>query len=240
MAKKSIKLPFIGLIAILLIAVGALAVFAQDEPAPDEPPVRPGTPFGRGGFHFEFHGRDFGHEDDQALADALGITLQELQAARQKVAADRLAQAVEDGRITQEQADLMLATQALKGALDQQAILAEALGISVDELQAARADGSLRDLLANITPADLRERMQAAVESALQQAVADNVITQEQADLLLDHMGNGMGFGGQFGGHHGFGRGDFRGFGGPRLGMPGQAFGPSPNFQFRPAPAFGA
>ena len=104
-----------------------------------------------------------GDNDQSDLADALGITVEELQAAQAKAQAARLAQAVEDGTLTQDQANLMLAMQALRGVIDHEAIMADALGLTVDELQAAMTDGTLRDLLANITPAELQAKMQAAL-----------------------------------------------------------------------------
>jgi hypothetical protein len=49
-----------------------------------------------------------------------------------------MEEAVADGRITQEQADFMQAGRALRDYIDKDAIMASALGISVDELNAAR------------------------------------------------------------------------------------------------------
>jgi hypothetical protein len=231
----------IGLIFILIMAAGAVAVLAQDD-APDNPAL----PFGRGGFHGHggYHGRDQGAGDED-LAGALGITAEELQAARQKVYADRLRQAVEEGTLTQDQANTLLAMQALKGYLDHSAIMAQALGLSLEEFEAAHEDGTLSELLADITPADLQERMQSAVEDAVQQAVDDNVITAEQAALVLERLQDGLGMRGAYGDHHGFGghrghggRGfhDFHGFrGAPQSDEDGEAFSP-----FRSATPFGA
>jgi hypothetical protein len=230
MKNRSTKIIIIGLIAVLVMSLGALAVFAQDDAPPSDAPqngdtqqdapVKPGMPFGRGNYHgwddgFRGHGNS---ANDEALAEALGISLEQLQAARQKVYANRLAQAVEDGYLTQDQANTILAMEALKGYLDRTALIAQVLGISVDEFEAAHDDGTLNDLLANITPAELQEKMQAAVETAVQQAVTDNAITQEQADLVLAQIQNGLQFRGtmgpeSFGGHHGgHGGRDFHGF----------------------------
>jgi len=211
----------IGLVVALVLALGVVAVFAQDDiPTPDTE-TTPTLPSAPGGFRSfgDFGGRpghhDFGGSDDESLAAALGITTEELQAARQKVYADRLAQAVEDGTLTQEQADSMQAMNALKGYLDREAIMAQALGMTVDEYEAARADGTLSDTLANITADELQAQVQAAKEAAVQQAVADGVITQAQADLVLEQVANGTGMIGGFGGgHHGRGGMDFDG--GPR------------------------
>ena len=60
--------------------------------------------------------------DEQALfAEALGITLDELNAAQAKVRADQLAELVAEGRLTQEQADEMAAREALAGSTTFQA-----------------------------------------------------------------------------------------------------------------------
>jgi len=89
------------------------------------------------------------------LADALGITVEELQTAYQTARDAAIDQAVEQGLITQEQADEMKVWgsggrgglkgigQGRKGttdvdAIDEQALLADALGITVEELQTAR------------------------------------------------------------------------------------------------------
>lgn len=158
-------------------------------------------------------------ERGELLAEALGITVEELQAARDKAFEKGLDQAVEAGEIEREDADLMLARQRLMRAVDHEAILAEALGVTTQELQAAREDGTgLRDLIAKqgLTAAELRTKLEAAHEAAVDQAVADGVITREQADALAETRGmRGMrGFGpgghGMRGGHRGFG-----GMGGP-------------------------
>lgn len=204
MNNKVSRTVVIGLVILLLMSLGAAAAFAQDDTTQDVP-ATPALPFGRGfGGHHGF-GRLGGETDRQAeLADALGITVEELEAAQQKVFAENLAQAVEDGILTQDQANTMLAMHALKSYIDREAIMAEALGLTVDELAATIEDGTLHDLLANITPADLQAKMQAAMETAVAQAVADNVITQDQADLVLTQLANGPGM---MGGRHGFGGG---------------------------------
>ncbi|HCB49984.1 MAG TPA: hypothetical protein DEP47_10770 [Chloroflexi bacterium] len=101
--------------------------------------------------------------------------------------------------------------------------MAEALGISPADLQAAREEGtSLSALLEELglTYAELAQAKQDAYEAAVQQAVDDNVLTQEQADQILSSGGiGGRGFSGpggfgRHGGPGGFGgNGGFRGFG---------------------------
>ncbi len=78
--------------------------------------------FGRGGRGFHgFFGTDGATIDmDALLADALGITTDELSAARVKAQDLALAAAVADGRITQEQADQLKARQALQTYMEGQ------------------------------------------------------------------------------------------------------------------------
>ena len=154
---------------------------------------------------------------DEYLAEALGITTDELAAARQAAWEAGLAQAVEQDVITQTQADELLANDKaprLAGrsglwltehGIDFDALLADQLGISVEELEAAYttarntgidqavADGNLTEEQASLLKGryalfndqKFQDSMQSAYEAAIQQAVEDGVITQEQADLLL-------------------------------------------------------
>ena len=149
------------------------------------------------------------------LADALGITVEELQAAQDKAHEAAVQQAVDEGLITQDQADTMVAGYKLRNYVDRDAVMAKALGISVEELQAARDEGKPVAVIIyeqGLDPATLRTNMQSAYEETIQQAVADGVITQEQADKIT--AGAGFGFGPD--GFHGKG-----GFGGPRGGFGG-------------------
>lgn len=135
--------------------------------------------------------------DRQALlADALGITVEQLDAAHQAARAAATQQAIDEGLITQEQADMKAAHEALKAYMDREAIMAQALGISVADLQAAREeDRSLRTLIEELglDRETLQANMQAAHEAAIQQAVADGVITQAQAEQILEGKGRGVG-----------------------------------------------
>lgn len=206
---------------------------------------------GRGGHHGPGHdgpGRDgafFGGDQEQYLADALGITVEELQAAQTTVRNNLIDQAVANGDITQEQADQLKAGERVRvpglrmkgapgdaAAVDHDALLADALGITVDELDAAKSaarDAALADALANgeITQEQVDqmaaqkafrdylheqyadERPTATLEELIQEAVAAGAITQTQADLLLSapaHMGP-RGHGDEFGAPDG----EFRG-----------------------------
>lgn len=184
------------------------------------------------------HGFGDGDEYLSLLADELdGVDVEELQAAMEAAHAAWLAQLVDEGYLTQEQADLMVGQQALKAYIDREALAAKALGLSVEELQAAREDGtSLSDLLEEqgLTFETYGEALQQAHEEAVAQAVEDGVIDGDLADEILSNGFGMRGFGGPHGsgphgfgsGPHGFGkRGDgMHGFGGMR-GFPGGGFG---------------
>ncbi|MCL4263834.1 MAG: hypothetical protein KJ069_11485 [Anaerolineae bacterium] len=102
---------------------------------------------GRGGFRVG--------SQSEALAEALGITVEELQAAQAQVQADELAALVEAGTITQEQADLMLARQAVRDYVDQDALqtavqsvyeTAVAAALAAGDITQEQADALLRNL----------------------------------------------------------------------------------------------
>ena len=108
------------------------------------------------------------------LAEALGITTDQLSTARQAAFTTAVDQAVAAGTLTQAQADLMIGRVALA------------------------AD------------ATFQSSIQSAYEAALQQAVTAGVITQAQADALLQAQQSQSGrnlfdFGGGLGGRHGHG-----------------------------------
>ena len=176
------------------------------------------------GFAFGWH-RDYIRGDGQALADALGITVEELRAAQEAAAEATLAQAVTDGLLTQEQADELL-EEGFTGRHFRlrpygESFLADGLGITLEELQVAKQQvyaGHLADLVeagvitqeqADLAVAQkavqgyigetaVQDALQAIYEEAVNQALADGVITQEQADALLNSemtFGRGFGFG---------------------------------------------
>ena len=219
-----------GVVASIAI-VGAVAVAFTPEPVRAQAAQRlAGRDFPA--FHGQFGSRGqfgprgfqggFGSNIDREalLADALGITVEELRAAHEQAHLAAVQQAVDEGQITQAQADLMSARIKLENTIDKEALMAEALGISAEELQTARDEGkSLPELMneLELDPATVRTAMNTAYQDAVQQAVADGVITQEQADVLLSLPALGFGRGGFGGGSHGpRGFGDFGGFrGGP-------------------------
>ena len=229
-----------GLAIAGIVAATALS-FPQSTSAQTSTPVAPTTataPAGRGarnGTNADINGRG------TYLADALGITETDLQAAETKARAAEIQQAVTDGLITQAQADAMLNKTDgpggvridLKGAnLDHKKFLAEALGITVEKLQAAEETAAKAELAQAVTDGRMTQAQadQVTAEQALQKYIVDNglfksavdsavqagVITQAQADTILAQTkADGFGFG--FGGRGGFdgGLGGPGGHGGP-------------------------
>lgn len=179
--------------------------------------------------------------NDTLLADALGITVDKLHQAQQQANANAIQQALDQGMITQAQADQMWAANTLRGYLDHDTLLAEALGISVESLRTGQSQGkTLTDFLneQNLDAATARQNLLSAREKAIQQAISDGVITQDQVDQMQNRGfkyfegGFGPGPDGPGGGH--FGRGGFGPANGGRPGFgpnfgPGHAPGGRPN-----------
>lgn len=193
----------IGAAALVVAGLTGGAVYAQDATptSPLAPPANSVLQPANGQANSQTNPQS---EQETALAAALGITVDELQAAEQSARAAALAQAVTDGKITQEQADQMVNGPGGLGRGADQQYLADALGITLDELQAAQdkvqadqlaqavADGKLTQEQADEITARqklqryLADQMQAAYAAGVQQAVSDGVITQEQADEFVD------------------------------------------------------
>ena len=169
----------LGLTALTFAPSVSLAQ-SSDTTAQPAPPAQPGAPLdGQRGPRGEhgFAAAPLAGNHDELLATALGITVDELTAAQTAAQDAGLAQAVEQGLLTQAQADALQARAAegergpggrflgrgFGGATDGAQLLADALGITVEELEAAE---------------------EAAFAAGLEQAVTDGTITQEQADLM--------------------------------------------------------
>jgi uncharacterized protein (DUF433 family) len=135
------------------------------------------------------------------LAEELGVDIADVEAAIQAVRAEAIDQALADGLITAEQAERLLNQDGRPGPgggrrgpqiFDREAMeaaTADALGISVEELQAAREEGTTIPELAEelgVDMANVQAAVQAAREDAINQALADGTITAEQAERLLN------------------------------------------------------
>lgn len=130
-------------------------------------------------------GYHFGYDKNTYLADALGITVEELEAARLEVYTAQLAEMVAAGTITQEEADLILAQKAVQNYVDDEAYQSAVQSIYADAVAQALADG------------------------VITQAQADELLANMTAQTF--HFPGAGGHGGGRGGHHGHGGpgGDF-------------------------------
>lgn len=230
--KKIIPIIAVGTLALALVG-GALtyrAVQAAALPAVKSAMFANGI--GRGAM---------GGVSDQNLATALGISVDQLQAAYKTATAEALKEAVTNGDITQKESDQMTANgDVLRGnedawlssnGIDYNTILANVLGISADKLNTAYQsayfstldtavkDGQMTQAQADeakaryslSTSSKFTSAIQSAYEAAIKQAVTDGLITQSQADQILK-SNSGLNF--SFG--RGMGdMGGMRGMGGP-------------------------
>ena len=220
--KKLISIITLGALA-LAIGFGAV-VYRGVKAANNAQVANTGTTTtGNPGKGFRDGGR--GGYTDADLATALGITTDQLNTAYQTANAAALKQAVTQGLITQAQADEITANGSAfplggrwsdwlsQKGIDFDQFLADALGITVDKLQAAylqayntRIDQAVTDGTLTQAQADLMKgqnalyankafqtSMQSAYTSAVKQAVTDGVITQAQADQILANN-SGMNF----------------------------------------------
>ena len=137
------------------------------------------------------------------LAKARDMTEDELSAALQEAVGTRIAQALADGKITQEQADAMQERIAdgmspnhpgLFGGLHRAEYLAEFLGMSPEDVKAALDGGqTVAELLESRgkTLDDLKGFGQNQAQDRMQQALADGRVTREQADRMMERIDSG-------------------------------------------------
>ena len=164
------------------------------------------------------------------IADAQGVTMEDVQAAMQAAWETAVNDALAAGTITQEQADMLIARGGRfamgpmdghgdKGLMETifnrdavQAVIADTLGMTVEELEAAHADGQRLPEIADaqgVTMEAIQTAVEAARTAAIEDALAAGTITQEQADSLLSHPWQPGGHGPHGGGRHGGPRGGF-------------------------------
>lgn len=163
----------VGAIVLAALAIAPMTTFAQSDDGSSDQPTAPAMPWARGGMRgFDMQGFGMGDirgEYQTYLADALGITAEELQAAQIKARDAMIDKAVEDGTLTQEQADLMKAGQAFM------------------QYYAAENAQTIEDAL------------KAAVEAgAITQAQAD-LLLEQHGQMGRGFFGRGMPDGGMFG-----------------------------------------
>ena len=78
-----------------------------------------------------------------------------------------------------------------RGLVDRVDVLARALGITTEEVEQAKEDGTLKDLLDDISRDDLRTAYQEEATAAIDDASAGGEITSTQADRLKEVVSAG-------------------------------------------------
>lgn len=145
---------------------------------------------------------------DARLAEALGVSVEQLRAAREQAVDSGIQQAVDEGELAPKQAERMRTWRKLQPYLNPQALAGRVLEMTPEQLQAAMDQGKSLWDLAQERQLDFRtgrEKFLAAGKAAVEQAVADGVISQQQADDLVKMVGQSGGPGGFLGGHPGLG-----------------------------------
>ena len=229
--RKFLTFSAIGLLALLIVAGAAAFTWAGADAAqtgqPDaDAPERPG------GTLREIIDPEVMKE---AVANALGLTVEEVEAARadgvtlpelaeeqgvemedvraaaEVAKAAMVQEAVEEGLITEAQAERIVnhpgpggrrgfgkhgpCCRYLREVLDGEVIkeaVADALGLTVEEVEAARADGVTIAELAeeqDVEMEDVRAAAEAAKAEMVQEAVDEGLITEAQAERILSHKG---------------------------------------------------
>ena len=140
-------------------------------------------------------------DKDVFIADSLGVSLAEWEEAEDASYAANIAEKIESGRLTAEEAADKQAIHDFKASIDEDSVLAQALGISVAELDEARADNvTYSDLLdeLGLTDDEVDAAEEAITAQLVEDAVADGSLTAEQAEQVLNGR-NGHGHGGKHG-----------------------------------------
>jgi len=150
------------------------------------------------------------------LAANLGVTQDQVTTALEATKQQMLDEAVQQGKITQEQADKIAAGKGFglgmfginhdKGQGRNLDSMASALGITTEQLKTEiQAGKKIQDIVTEcgMTMEQFNQKMLELKKSEISQAVADGEMTQEQADKMLQRLEQG--FNGQAFGNCGHG-----------------------------------
>ena len=183
----------VGALLILLVIFGVAGTFAQEEQgtaasAPEV--VEPGVEARAAGL--AAHPGPGPGERGQYLAEALGISIEALAEAREAVRLAGIDAALEQGLITNAQAELLREREErLPGRLlfpietfefDAETALADALGISVEELEAAHEEAQALALAARVETGQITEEEAAMI--AARQSVREYFDREGLAEVM--------------------------------------------------------
>jgi hypothetical protein len=144
----------------------------------------------------------------EAIAEALGITVEEYEGAVDTAKERVLEESVEEGWLTEEQAERVgqrldagpgkwrfavphLWSGPVRTELSLEGMAAEQLGLALDELRDALQDGKTIAELAEeggVEPQAIVDAYVKSIGAELEQAVADEQITQMRADAILERI----------------------------------------------------
>ena len=155
-------------------------------------------------------GSGFHEQYQEALAEKLGVSVDELQAAQEAARSQMIDDAVASGRITEEQAErrrnaepgeqrrrnaepgelrhgvAKRVSHAVGNVFESAAAI---LGLTTDEVHHGFSDGqSLNDMAAEQGVADLEAQLVASLTADIEAKSADGSITQEQGDRMLENL----------------------------------------------------
>lgn len=134
------------------------------------------------------------------LAQALGITPEQLDQARWTALITTLDDAVEEGYLAQRAADRLVAQALIKQTIDRDQLIAAGLGITVAELQASREEGKTPGQLVEELGLDattIGQNLATFLEELILEAAENGLISDQQAarildDELLDRLARGL------------------------------------------------
>jgi len=191
---KTGKTLVVVVLAIAIALVGTVAVSAQGPENGSGPRASRGPRWRPNGGSFM-----------EGWAEELGISVDRMKEAAESAWGKIIGKAVDDGDLTEEQADRILERKAPftwdrmpfeKGIMaeiitpeERHAAMADLLGMTPEELQAELDDGAkLRDLIedAGLDHEAVKGAMDELWTTEITKAVEEDLITQEQADKLLD------------------------------------------------------
>ena len=148
------------------------------------------------------------------IVEAQGMTMEAFKAAKQTALIASVNQAVVDGELTQEEADAAIERienghdkgqsdhgkgehRGLSGWLtseEKDALVADVLGMTVEEITAAKEAGQkLSEIIQaqGMTMESFKADLEIALLAAVDQAVADGELTQDEADIIIERIENG-------------------------------------------------
>ncbi len=143
------------------------------------------------------------------FVDAQGFSQEEMKALMQDARTTAIDAALADGVITEEQIEKFKNRDERRGGRNGEGqdaqngsgalhnyiapAMADALGITVEELEAAHENGEVRELIEaqGLTQEEMQTAMQGIRERAVDAALADGVLTEEQAEQMKNRSGRG-------------------------------------------------